>query len=102
MLELRPTCEHCNASLPPNTTEAMICTFECTFCRHCVETILENVCPNCGGGFTPRPIRPHRNLKNDNYLGKYPASQKVLHRPVDVNAHRAFAEDIKNLPPHNR
>lgn len=77
MLELRPTCEHCNKDLPPDSTEAMICTFECTFCKDCVNNILENVCPNCGGGFSQRPTRPARNLKNDNYLGKYPASRKL-------------------------
>ena len=49
MLELRPTCEHCNKALPPESTEAMICTFECTFCKDCVGSILENVCRNCGG-----------------------------------------------------
>ena len=58
MLELRPTCEHCNRALPPSSTEAMICSYECTFCRDCVATVLGNVCPNCGGGFAPRPIRP--------------------------------------------
>jgi hypothetical protein len=50
MLELRPTCEHCNQALPPNSIEARICTFECTLCAACVESVLGNVCPNCGGG----------------------------------------------------
>lgn len=44
MLELRPTCENCNAPLPPESTEAMICSFECTFCRGCVQQVLDNVC----------------------------------------------------------
>src|SRR6202035_882903 len=57
-LQLRPNCEYCDKNLPPNATEARICTFECTFCADCVETKLHNVCPNCGGGFAPRPIRP--------------------------------------------
>jgi hypothetical protein len=61
MLELRPTCEHCNTPLPPNSLEARICTYECTFCAACVESVLGNVCPNCGGGFVPRPIRPSQN-----------------------------------------
>ncbi len=52
MLELRPTCEHCNTPLPPSSTEAMICSFECTFCQTCVRTVLHDVCPNCGGGVT--------------------------------------------------
>ena len=58
MLELRPVCENCGKDLPNESQEAMICTFECTFCKECVETILNHVCPNCGGGFEKRPIRP--------------------------------------------
>src|SRR6266581_884749 len=77
MLELRPTCENCNAALPPNSNDAMICSFECTFCRSCVENILHNVCPNCGGGFCPRPIRPKRDWKDGNYLGAFPASTTI-------------------------
>jgi len=101
MLELRPTCENCNKALPPNSTEARICTYECTFCAACVET-LENVCPNCGGGFVPRPIRPANNWKGDNFLGKDPASTKIRHRPVDQAAHARFADSIKAIPPHRR
>lgn len=102
MLELRPTCEHCNKPLPPESTEAMICSFECTFCRACVGDVLDHVCPNCGGGFVPRPNRPARNWKGDNYLGAYPASTKVKHRPVDRQAHARFAAPIKGLPPERR
>lgn len=102
MLELRPTCENCNKPLPPSSTEAMICTYECTFCRACVEGILQNVCPNCGGGFCPRPNRPSRNLKNDNYLGKDPASTVVKYRPVNAEEHWEFAGSIKNIPPSER
>ena len=76
MLELRPTCENCNTALPPDSAEARICSFECTFCARCVEEVLGNVCPNCGGGFAPRPIRPVRDWKGENHLGKYPASAK--------------------------
>jgi len=78
MLELRPNCEHCNKDLPPKSMEAMICTYECTFCRPCVDDILENVCPNCGGNFTPRPIRPSKQL------AKHPASIERLYAPVDM------------------
>ena len=102
MLELRPTCEHCNKTLQPNSTEAMICSFECTFCRNCVETILENVCPNCGGGFTARPVRPKNNLKNDNCLEKYPASKKIIHQPVDVKYHQNFIKGIRVKSPQER
>jgi len=102
MLELRPVCENCKTPLPPNSTDAMICSFECTFCKNCVETVLENVCPNCGGGFHLRPVRPANNLKNDNYLGKYPPTKIVKHRPVDIESHKKFSESIKNILPHER
>lgn len=98
MLELRPTCEHCNKALPPNSGEAMICSFECTFCKDCAEGILRNVCPNCGGNFTPRPIRPAADHKGGNFLGQYPASTKVKHRPADVATHAAFAAKMNGIP----
>jgi len=70
MLELRPNCECCDRDLPPEATDALICTFECTFCRDCAEGVLGGACPNCGGNFSPRPIRPAA------MLAKYPASTK--------------------------
>lgn len=82
MLEIRPTCEHCNKDLPFDSSEAMICTFECTFCKDCVDHILKQVCPNCGGGFEKRPIRPNHLLK------KYPVSNTIVHKPVDVKKHQ--------------
>jgi hypothetical protein len=102
MLELRPNCEHCNQPLPPAAPDARICSYECTFCADCVDTVLDNVCPNCGGGFVPRPIRPSRNWKNDNYLGKHAASARVKHRPVDREAHARFAAAIRSIPPELR
>ena len=96
MLELRPTCENCDRPLPPNSTEAMICTFECTFCADCVERVLANVCPNCGGGFVPRPIRPATKL------GKYPPSTTVHHRPVDASVHAALREKLAGIAPELR
>ena len=102
MLELRPTCEHCNKDLPPNSTEAMICTYECTFCKQCVDDILNNVCPNCGGGFCKRPVRPAKNLKNNNYLGNDPATTTVTHKPLDIKMHMKFSELIKDVPPYER
>jgi hypothetical protein len=102
MLELRPTCEHCNKDLPPSSLEARICSYECTFCATCVEQVIENVCPNCGGGFTPRPVRPASNWRGDNYLGKDPAGARVRHRPVDVEAHARFAAAIRHIAPELR
>jgi hypothetical protein len=75
MLQLRPNCECCNKDLPPESTEARICTYECTFCASCVDTVLNGVCPNCGGEFTRRPRRPVNKLAKD------PASTKRIHKP---------------------
>lgn len=101
-LELRPSCEHCNTALPPASTEARICSFECTFCARCVGEVLHNVCPNCGGGFQPRPVRPARDWKGGNYLGQYGAGTRVRHRPVDPAVHRAFAAPIEGIAPEQR
>lgn len=101
MLELRPACEHCSRSLPPDTTNAFICSFECTFCRACSE-LLQNVCPNCGGGFAVRPNRPQQNWKGDNYLGKYPASSKARVKPVDLEQHAALVARLSGIPAHAR
>lgn len=81
MLEIRPSCEHCNKPLPFDSKEAMICTFECTFCKDCVHSVLHEICPNCGGNFTQRPVRPASLLE------KYPVSKVVVHKPVDIEAH---------------
>jgi hypothetical protein len=102
MLELRPSCEHCNQALPPASLEARICSFECTFCASCVDTVLGNVCPNCGGGFTPRPIRPAHDWKDGNYLGANPAGTRVRHRPVDPDRHARLIAAINGLPPEAR
>ena len=73
MLKLRPNCECCDRDLPPDSAEARICTFECTFCTDCAEGRLKGVCPNCGGNFVPRPLRPPAAL------ARFPAStERVL------------------------
>jgi len=102
MLELRPSCEHCNKALPPASAEARICSFECTFCAACVDTVLGNVCPNCGGGFVARPVRPAQDRQGGNFLGRYPASTTVRHRPVDPAAHAAFRASLEGVPPSAR
>lgn len=88
MLELRPTCEHRSKPLPPSSTEAAICTFECTFCTRSAAEVLENVCPNCGGSFYPRPFRPAREWQGTANLVCHPASTTIKHRPVNMAAHR--------------
>lgn len=70
MLELRPNCECCNTDLAPDATNAMICTFECTFCADCAGNTLKGICPNCGGNLVARPIRPLAKL------AKFPASTR--------------------------
>jgi uncharacterized protein len=102
MLELRPTCENCDRPLPPASREARICSFECTFCADCVASVLDDVCPNCGGGFTPRPIRPAREWRPGVFLGTRPAAARVVHQPVDAAAHAGFAAPIAAIPPHER
>jgi len=69
MLKLRPNCECCDRDLPPESADALICSFECTFCRECADKRLPGGrCPNCGGNLVARPIRP------PDRLGKFPAS----------------------------
>ncbi len=80
MLEIRPNCECCNKDLPPDSPDAMICTFECTYCRDCVEHKLNRICPNCGGDLVPRPVRPSR------LLVKYPASTQRVYKPERCGA----------------
>ncbi|NOT73869.1 MAG: DUF1272 domain-containing protein [Cyclobacteriaceae bacterium] len=96
MLELRPICENCGKKLPPNSTEAMICTFECTFCTECVHDILHNVCPNCGGGFERRPVRPLEKLV------KNPPKQEPYLKPVDFEKFQSLLLKNRNVDPSMR
>lgn len=75
MLELRPNCECCNCDLPPESREARICSFECTFCVQCAEGVLLSVCPNCGGELVRRPIRPAAKLASN------PPSTRRVYKP---------------------
>jgi len=83
MLSLRPNCECCDKDLAPSSREAMICTFECTFCAACADEVFKGTCPNCGGDLVPRPVRPAAMLK------KYPASAERVLREGDCMARRA-------------
>lgn len=104
MLELRPNCEWCDRDLPPDSAEARICSYECTFCARCVEEVLGNVCPSCGGGFAPRPIRPKRRWRDAPPLGlsAHPASterRRSRHDAAEVARMRARLECV---PPEAR
>jgi hypothetical protein len=96
MLEIRPNCEHCNKELPNTSTEAMICSFECTYCRTCALEIFENVCPSCAGNFVERPIRPSKMIQ------KYPASTQSVFEPKDLEKAKRLSAKFKNIIPKER
>jgi hypothetical protein len=96
MLEIKPVCENCSKLLSYDSTEAMVCTFECTFCKACVENVLFNVCPNCGGGFEKRPVRPSRLLE------KYPPTKTEYIKPVDKEAFKKLLDQYKEISPEKR
>ena len=97
MLELRPNCECCDRDLPPESELALICSFECTFCADCVTHTLKNVCPNCGGGFAPRPIRPAREWRPGVSLATRPGSttrKRLAYSAEDVAAFVARVSEV--------
>jgi uncharacterized protein len=96
MLELRPICENCGKDLPNGSDEAMICTFECTFCKDCVANVLYNVCPNCGGGFEKRPTRPQEKLL------KNPPKTERLFKPIVAQNFEILLLKYKHLEPNKR
>lgn len=93
MLEIRLNCENCDKTLPNDSDEAMICSYECTFCKDCVENTLKNVCPNCGGGFEKRPTRPKDELI------KYPPRKNKVLKPVLKNK---YLKDNVNIDSRKR
>lgn len=101
-LELRPNCEYCDKDLPPNAAEARICTYECTFCADCVEKRLGNVCPNCGGGFTSRPIRPMTEWRPGLSLAKRPASTKRVHLSYSLDDIADLSRRLVDIAPRER
>jgi len=95
-MEIRENCENCYKPLPNGDDQAMICTFDCTFCKECVEQVLFNVCPNCGGGFEKRPIRPKQ------YMKKYPPSNKKIFNPINTERFQEMLEKFKGVAPSER
>ncbi len=102
MLEIRPNCELCDKDLPANSEDACICTYECTFCRDCVDDVLLNVCPNCGGGFAPRPIRPATERRNGVSLTHQPTSTKRVNTKYNQEEIRDFSRQVNNVPAKDR
>jgi uncharacterized protein len=101
-LELRPNCECCDKDLSPAAPEARICSFECTFCADCVDNVLFNVCPNCGGGFAPRPIWPSAEWRVGVCVSKRPPSTKRVHLSYSREEIAAHSRRIRDIPSAER
>ncbi len=100
-LDLRPNCERCDRALPSNAVEVRICSYECTFCAACVE-VLDNVCPNCGCGFQPRPIRPSTEWRPGLSVAQRPPSARRVHMTVSKADAAALSARLKDIPPGER
>ena len=96
MLDIRPNCEHCGKDLPNTSTDAMICSFECTYCAECALDVFKNVCPSCTGNFVKIPIRPAK------MIDQYPASTKRVFAPKDLAKINKQTEKLKNIIPEKR
>ena len=101
-LQLRPNCEYCDKDLPPSALDARICSYECTFCADCVETKLANVCPNCGGGFASRPIRPAKEWRPGVCVTKHQPSDKRVHLKYTLDEIAAHVARLKDIRPEDR
>ena len=102
MLELRPNCELCDRDLPPHSPDARICSYECTFCARCVEEVLHDVCPNCGGGFQARPIRPARARRDGTGLVNDPPGDRRRRSSYSREEIARFVEALRDVPPGER
>ncbi len=102
MLEIRPNCECCDKDLPAESEEARICTYECTFCESCVIGVLHNVCPNCGGGFEKRPIRPKKARRKGVSLVDQAASTKRVNTKYSREELAEFSALYKHISPKDR
>ena len=101
-LQLRPNCEYCDKDLPPHSADARICSYECTFCADCAENKLANVCPNCGGGFVARPIRPTHEWRPDVCVTKQQPSEKRVHLKYAAEDIAALSQRLSDVPPEQR
>jgi hypothetical protein len=99
-LELRPNCEGCDRDLAPDAP-ALICSYECTFCPDCVAR-LENVCPNCGGGFALRPVRPAQEWRPGLSLAKRPAGMTRHHMAFSWEELAPHIARLRGIAPEER
>ena len=102
VLALRPNCELCDTDLPPHAENARICSYECTFCSTCVDTVLHDVCPNCAGGFVPRPIRPATEWRPGLSVAKRPPSTTRRSLSFNLEEISAHSMRIREIPPAMR
>ena len=102
MLELRPNCELCDRDLPPDSEDARICSYECTFCATCVDDVLHDVCPNCGGGFQPRPIRPRDAWREGTGLANDPPGTTRRTSRYSREEIEGLVERLRSIPPGER
>ena len=102
MLELRPNCELCDRDLPPDAADARICSYECTFCAACAEEVLHDVCPNCGGGFQARPIRPARAWRDGTGLVNDPPGTRRRRTSYPRDDVAALVAELRRVPPGER
>jgi hypothetical protein len=105
MLELRPNCELCDVDLPPDALNARICSYECTYCAACTDGVLQNVCPTCGGGFAPRPVRPKQAYHHPHIslgLGFHPAGAVRKYSRWSRDQIAAMTARLKDVPPQER
>jgi uncharacterized protein len=102
MLALRPNCELCDVDLPPDAANARICSYECTFCAECVENVLHNVCPNCGGGLVPRPVRPRRSWRPGTGLEHDPPDTQRRSLRYTMDQVAALTKELSDISPDQR
>src|SRR5262245_52048108 len=98
-LELRPNCACCDKDLSPTAADARICTYECTFCARCADTVLFNVCPNCGGRLRATPYQTSYRAPPGLSLAKRPASTTRMHLSYDREEVARFAQMLRDTPP---
>jgi hypothetical protein len=101
MLELRPNCELCDADLPPAAPDAVICSYECTYCAACAEG-LRDVCPNCGGNLVPRPVRPAGSWRPGTGLAHDPAGTRRRRSRYSPEEIAALVARLHATPPEAR
>ena len=102
VLDLRPNCEFCDTDLPPDAEHARICSYECTFCADCVERVLHDVCPNCGGGFVPRPVRPRHAWRPGTGLEHDPADTRRQTLQYSAEEVTRLSVELRGTAPRDR